>query len=152
MPVQELELIAAAESEKPALKKMEGVLNRRQSNSNPPKVLPKLVGPSGEQIEIPMSVFKALYQIVDYMMRGKAFSVVPYDQTLSTQEAANMLNVSRPFLINNLLESGKLPYTKVGTHRRIQFSDLLEYKNHRRQERKATLAEIANISQEAGEY
>ncbi len=85
------------------------------------------------------------------MMRGRAFSVIPYDQMLSTQDAADMLNVSRPFLVK-LLEAGKLPFTKVGTHRRVQYSDLLQYKNNMHRERPTMLAEIANISQEAGEY
>ena len=70
---------------------------------------------------------------------------------LSTQEAADMLDVSRHFLVK-LLEMGVFPFTKVGTHRRVQYSDLLQYKNHMHRERRRILAEIANISQEAGEY
>jgi excisionase family DNA binding protein len=153
MPVQDVELITADESEKPALEKIEGVLSKEKLISAPVKSsLPKLIGPDGEAVEMPLSVFRALSQIVGYMMSGKAFSVVPYDQTLSTQEAADMLNVSRPFLINNILASGKLPFIKVGTHRRIQFGDLLAYKKRRSLERLDVLAEMANISQEAGEY
>jgi len=149
---KELELISASENEKPALQKMEGVLNREIPSSQPVNSsLPMLISPGGEKLEIPISVFRALQKIVNYMMRGKAFSVIPYDQLFSTQEAANFLNVSRPFVVQ-LLEEGEIPFIKVGTHRRVQFSDLLEYKNRMRQERHKALVEMARISQEAGEY
>jgi excisionase family DNA binding protein len=74
-----------------------------------------------------------------------------HDQMLTLQEAADMLNLSSSFLVE-LLESGVIPFTEVGTDRYIQYSDLLQYKNHLRRERRKMLAEIANISQEAGEY
>jgi excisionase family DNA binding protein len=152
MATKELELISASENEKPALQKMEGVLNREIPSSQPVNSsLPMLIGPEGEKLEIPISVFRALQKIVNYMMRGKAFSVIPYDQLFSTQEAADFLNVSRPFVVQ-ILEEGEIPFIKVGTHRRVQFSDLLEYKNRMRQERHKALAEMARISQEAGEY
>ncbi len=152
MAYGELELITAREDERPTLRRIEEVLNDEDGfPESAHHSLPKLVGPGGETIEIPLSVFRVLQQIVGYMMRGRAFSVIPYDQMLSTQEAADMLNVSRPFLVK-LLEMGKLPFTKVGTHRRVQYSDLLQYKNHMHRERRKMLAEIANISQEAGEY
>jgi excisionase family DNA binding protein len=148
MVARELELIRANEDERPALSRIEGVLNSERSAQHR---LPKLVGPGGETIEIPLSVFRVLQRIVTYMVQGKAFSVIPYDQTLTTQEAADLLNVSRPFLIK-LLESGELPFVKVGTHRRVQYGDLLAYKDRRHKERRKALADIANISQEAGEY
>lgn len=152
MTTKELELISASENEKPALQKMEGVLNREIPSSQPINFsLPMLIGPGGEKLEIPISVFRALQKIVSYMMRGKAFSVIPCDQLFSTQEAADFLNVSRPFIVQ-LLEAGDIPFIKVGTHRRVQFSDLLEYKNQMRQERHKALVEMASISQEAGEY
>src|SRR5256885_11172822 len=148
MTTKELELISASENEKPALQKMEGVLNREIPSLQPVNFsLPMLIGPEGEKLEIPTSVFRALQKIVNYMMRGKAFSVIPYDQLFSTQEAADFLNVSRPFVVQ-LLEAGDLPFIKVGTHRRVQFSDLLEYKKCRSQERRKALAEMARVSQE----
>lgn len=85
------------------------------------------------------------------MSHGKDFSLVPYDQLLSTQEAAELLNMSRPSLIK-VLEEGQIPYIKVGTHRRIQYSDVLEYKKCRHEERLHALAEMAHMSQELGIY
>jgi len=150
--VKELELIRANENEQPALQKMEGVLNRETSScQSVGSSLPKLIGPNNEIIEIPMSVFRVLRIIVGYMMRGKAFSVIPYDQLFTTQEAADFLNISRPSVVQ-LLEAGEIPFMKVGTHRRIQFSDLLEYKNRIRQERRKALSEMLELSQETGTY
>ena len=79
------------------------------------------------------------------------FSMIPCDQLLSTQEAADFLNVSRPFLIQ-LLEAGDLPSVEVGAHKFIQFNDLLEYKRRRSQERRKFLAEMLEFSQERGIY
>lgn len=74
-------------------------------------------------------------------------TLMPYHAELTTQEAADILNVSRPFLIG-LLEGGQLPYHKVGTHRRVKFADLLIYKRRREVESEMALREIAAISQE----
>ena len=113
--------------------------------------LPKLVGPDGEEIELPLSVFQLLRRIVYHLMSGRAISIVPVNKELSTQEAADILNVSRPYLVS-LLEAGKIPFGRVGTHRRIRFSDLMKYKEHRDKERKQGLAEMAHISEDAGLY
>jgi excisionase family DNA binding protein len=70
---------------------------------------------------------------------------------VTAQEAADILNVSRPFLIK-LLEEEKIPFIKVGTHRRIRFSDLMDYKQRRDEKRERALEEIAQLSQELGIY
>jgi excisionase family DNA binding protein len=80
-----------------------------------------------------------------------SISIVPINKELSTQEAADILNVSRPFLVK-LLESGVIPFVKVGTHRRIRFIDLMEYKKHRDEETQKGLIEIMRISEEEGLY
>ena len=144
MAVQELEPITANESEKPALNKMRGVLNND-------KYVPKLVAPNGEEIVLPQSVFLVLRQIVYHMMRGRAIFIVPENKYLTTQQAAEMLNVSRPYVIK-LLELKKIPFTKVGSHRRIRFSDLMNYKRSRDIEREHALDEIAQMSQDSGMY
>jgi len=137
----EQEPIAANESEKLALNKIEGVLA---------KARPKLVGPDGE-IELPESVFQVLKQIVHHMMLGRAIFIIPENKELTTQEAADLLHVSRPYLVR-LLDQGEIPCIKVGTHRRIRFSDLMTYKKLRDTKRARSLEEIAQISQEAGLY
>ena len=144
MPVIQNEPITASESEQPALRK----LDRTLENSNPGSML---IGPNGEQIPLPPSLFLVLRRIVYHMTQGRAVTIVPINKEMSTQEAADILNVSRPYLIK-LLEQGDIPYTKVGTHRRIHLSDLMEYKKRRDAERERAINEIARISQEAGLY
>ncbi len=152
MPVKDPEPIKANENERQALQKIEEVLNRKpllsQSDNSS---LPRLIGPNNETLEIPMSVFQVLQQAVNYMMHGKALSVIPCDQLLSTQETADILSISRSSLAR-LLEASKLPFVEVGTQRRIQLSDVLEYKKQRSQERHNALADMLSVSQEAGEY
>ena len=79
------------------------------------------------------------------------FSIIPCDQLLSAEEATDFLNVSRPFFIQ-LLQTGQLPYAEVEAQKFIQFSDLLEYKRCRSQERRKFLAEMLEFSQERGIY
>lgn len=112
---------------------------------------PKLVGPRGEEIELPESLFRVLRQIVYYLAHGRAVSVVPLNKELTTQEAADILNVSRPFLVK-LLEQGDIPFVKTGAHRRIRFSDLMAYKQRRDAERQRALARLTEMSQEMGLY
>ena len=85
------------------------------------------------------------------MMHGRAISIVPVNKELSTQDAADILNVSRPFLVS-LLEAGAIPFIKVGTHRRIRFIDLMEYKKRRDEETERGLEKIVRISEELGLY
>lgn len=144
MAITEHELIAASESERPALNKIEQVLQHADA-------APKLVGPNGETIELPPSVFNVLRQVIYHMMRGRAIFIFPEQQELTTQEAADILNVSRPYLIK-LLEENKIPYTTVGSHRRIRLSDLMNYKKLRSAGRKRAIEEIARISQEEEMY
>jgi excisionase family DNA binding protein len=85
------------------------------------------------------------------MRQGKGVSVVPVMEELTTQRAANILGVSRPFLVE-LLNRKEIPYHKTGTHRRIYLRDLMEYRTKRDQERKAVLAGLAKEAIDAGDY
>ncbi len=145
-------VVSPRESEKPKLEKMRGVfhLNHGMPSSQSEKDIPKLVGP-GFAMELPESVFKALCQIVYYMLQGRAVSIIPVNKEITTQEAADFLNVSRPYLVK-LLEQGEISFIKVGTHRRIRFSDVLEYKQQRDETRRQGLAEITHIAEDAGTY
>lgn len=144
MTVSERELITANENEQPAIRRIEQVLAQQQPT-------PKLVGPDGTEIELPLSVFQVLKQVIYHLLRGRAVSIVPINKELTTQEAADILNISRPYFVK-LLETGKIPFTKVGSHRRVRFSDVLAYQKQRENERKQALAEIAHISEDAGIY
>lgn len=112
---------------------------------------PKLVGLDGEEIPLPDSVYQILRQVTQMMAAGQVISLVPHDHYLSCQEAADLLNVSRPYLYT-LLDQGVLAFIKVGTHRRIRFEDLMVYKQQRDRDRRQALSELAAMSQEAGFY
>jgi excisionase family DNA binding protein len=142
--------ITAKESEKPALRKIEGVLNSSERNSYT-RPLPKLVGPDGDEIELPLSVFQILRRIIDPMIDDQAISIVPLKKDLSTQDAADILNVSQSFLVS-LLDAETIPCIKVGNHQRIRTVDLMEYKKHRDEERERGLEKIVRISEELGLY
>lgn len=144
MAVLEEEAILPKESEKPAISRIGGVLEEGKCA--------KLVSADGkEEIILPQTVFQVLRQIVYHMIHGRAIFIVPASKEVTTQEAADFLNVSRPFLVK-LLEEGEIPFIKVGTHRRIRFSDLMEYKKKRDAKRERALEEIAQLSQELGIY
>ncbi|WP_394826726.1 helix-turn-helix domain-containing protein [Pendulispora albinea] len=110
-----------------------------------------LLGPKGEHIELPEAVFYALERVVDVLARGDAITVVPVGKELTTQHAANLLNVSRQYLVR-LLEEGKIPYTKTGKHRRLRIEDVLAYKRQRAKERRAKLKELTALTEELGGY
>ncbi len=90
----------------------------------------KLVGADGRQIELPQRVRDLLLTILKNLQAGKAISILPEHRHLTTQRAANILGVSRPFLVG-LVEYGAIPFHMAGSHRRICLNDLLDYKRRR---------------------
>jgi excisionase family DNA binding protein len=111
----------------------------------------KLVGPKGESIAVPESVFYVLERVVQVMARGDAITVVPVGKELTTQQAADLLNVSRQYLVR-LLEADRIPYKKTGKHRRLRIEDVLAFKETRDQDRRRGLAELTRLTQEFGGY
>ena len=111
----------------------------------------KLVGPNGETIAIPEAVFYVLERVVQVMARGDAITVVPVGKELTTQQAADLLNVSRQYLVR-LLEGGRIPFKKTGKHRRLRVEDVLAFKAERDRERKAALDELTGLTEEYGGY
>ncbi len=104
---------------------------------------------ANQEIDVPVSALRLLVDILVQMAEGYAVSIVPVHAELSTQQAADFLNVSRPYLVG-LIERGELPYRKVGTHRRILFKDLIEYRSRTQVKRKEVLDELAEQAQELG--
>lgn len=101
----------------------------------------------GEAIEIPRPVFNVLMKVLSVMSEGKPFTLIPMHEELTTQQAADVLNVSRPYL-NKVLDLGEIPHRKVGRNRRVKFSDLLEYKRQQEIRSKSALQELADQAQE----
>ena len=106
---------------------------------------------TGEKIKIPMRALTLLGQILKAMSQGKPISIVPIATEVTTQSAAEMLSCSRPHLVK-ILEEGKIPYFKVGKHRRLMFEDVLKYKQQMKEEQKQHLIEIMNKDEEIGLY
>lgn len=104
---------------------------------------------NGEVLVIPRAGAAMLAQAFSIIEGGGGVALVPSDAQLTTQQAADMLNVSRPYLIS-LLESGKIDYTKVGRHRRVAFAALMEYKRHADQRTRAAADELSDAGQEIG--
>ncbi|NBC03768.1 MAG: excisionase family DNA-binding protein [Bacteroidetes bacterium] len=102
-----------------------------------------------EPVKIPVSAFRFLNTIIEHMAQGKAITVNPVDAEITTQEAADLLNVSRPFIVK-LLEEGEIPFHKVGSHRRIKLKDFLAYKSQYKKDQREALDELTKISQELG--
>lgn len=102
-----------------------------------------------EEAIVPKEAFELLLEILGQMANGNAVTIVPVQAEFTTQQAAEFLNVSRPFLIA-LLEASALPYRKVGTHRRVRFEDLLRYKQSDEAKRQSVLAQLAADAQAQG--
>jgi excisionase family DNA binding protein len=102
---------------------------------------------NGESIEVPKPVFDVLMKVLAIMSEGNAFSLIPVDKELTTQQAADILNVSRPYL-SKVLDLGEIPHRKVGRNRRVKYSDLIDYKNKQEEASKAALQTLADEAQE----
>jgi excisionase family DNA binding protein len=102
-----------------------------------------------EPIELPAGAVTMLMEILEAMAAGRGMVLMPQNAELTTVQAADLLNVSRPFLIK-LLEERKLPYRKVGKHRRVLMEDVLAYKEKIDREREAVLEALAREGQELG--
>ncbi len=111
-----------------------------------------LVSPDGRQIEISADLYGLLENMVRQIRRGNAVQIVTYNRDLTTQQAAEILNISRQYLIK-LLERGAIPFTKTeGSHRRLRLHDVLEYRRRRTEQRRDSLNHLARASAEMGDY
>ena len=108
-----------------------------------------LGSPNGLKIPITESVFDLLLNVLTEMSRGNAVLVMPINAELSTQEAADLLNVSRPYLIK-LLDNKKIPYHMVGRHRRIMFKNLMQYRQETKRVQVKALQELTEMDDQLG--
>lgn len=110
-----------------------------------------LTGPHGERVHLPAEVFDVLCEVVDAMSQGLAITIAPVHQRLTTQEAADLLGVSRPTVVK-LLEAGEIPFEQPGRHRRVRLADVLAYRDRAATERRAALDRMVEIADEADLY
>src|SRR5688572_24206916 len=134
-----------AEQAQAAVRALSGLLKKKA-----PRTL--RVQPEGAKevtVTVPTEAFELFLDILAQMANGNAVSIVPVHAELTTQQAADLLNVSRPFLVG-LLDDNKIPYRTVGTHRRVMVADLLSYKERDGAHRKKIADELAEEAQKHG--
>jgi excisionase family DNA binding protein len=150
MPVAEIELPTpeVAEEAREALQSLSGLVRSRSLDDV--QLRARRDGNSVE-VRVPHTAYRLFLEMLAQLANGNAVTIVPIHAELTTQEAADMLNVSRPFFVG-LLESGTIPFRRVGTHRRILAQDLFKYKADQDARGEAALRELAQLSQDAGLY
>ena len=139
-----------------ATKKPTTILNTEQQQVQALEKLlrggvPVLVSPAGERIELPGTVFEVLRTAVGFMSHGQTITLVPDNQAITTQRAADILGMSRPFFIKQL-EVGLMAHHRVGNQRRVYLRDVLAFAKKRDAERLASLDLLARDAFEAGMY
>jgi excisionase family DNA binding protein len=103
----------------------------------------------GQVVILPRAATRLLVHLLEEMAEGNAVTLIPIHAEMTTQDAADFLNVSRPFLVG-LLQSGAIPFRKVGTHRRIRFQDVKDYKDRIDADRERALNALTAQAQELG--
>jgi excisionase family DNA binding protein len=103
------------------------------------------------QIELPDPLYRLLLRIIGDVAEGRPIAYAPETQDLTTQQAANLLGMSRQFLVG-LLDKGEIPFHRVGTHRRLMFKDVMAFRKRRDQKRHEALNQMAKEAVESGHY
>jgi excisionase family DNA binding protein len=138
----------ATEQDKEALDAVKVALGHAAVTDTP---VAFLAGVDGQRIALPEPLFRILRQAAAMLARGERITLAPVHQEMSTQEAADQLNVSRPHLIK-LLDNGVIPFTKTGRNRRVLFGDVVKYMDQRNRERREHLRELIRRSEDLGLY
>lgn len=109
----------------------------------------RFVADGSGEVVVPRAVFELFVAALEGLIGGQSMTLVPGDKEMTTQEAADYLNVSRPYLVQ-LLESGQIPFRKVGSHRRVRFSDLFKYRQVDDRKRAKAAAALTREAEELG--
>ncbi|MCA9413747.1 MAG: helix-turn-helix domain-containing protein [Candidatus Omnitrophica bacterium] len=115
------------------------------------KVITGRIGERGKEcvFRLPETTVRLVVDLLSETSRGNPVAIMPLKTEFSTQQAANFLNVSRPFFVN-LLEKGEIPFRKVGSHRRVRFDDLMRYKKKTDKRSLEALDELVTQAQDLG--
>lgn len=111
----------------------------------------RLLGPKGEEVVLPESVFYVLERVTEVLARGDSVTVVPVGKELTTQQAADILNISRQYLVR-LLDDNRIAFRKTGKHRRLRIEDVLAYKERRDRERGDALRNLSELTEQFQGY
>lgn len=150
--IRRMEPVAAPPEQQPGIEKLHRLLDQMahlDARRREPRC--ELVGPKGEKISLPEPIFSVLERVAEVLARGDAVTVVPVGKEMTTQQAADLLNVSRQYLVR-LLDEDKIKHTRTGRHRRIRVEDVLEFKERRDRERQLGLKKLTEMSEDAGGY
>ncbi|HVA91877.1 MAG TPA: helix-turn-helix domain-containing protein [Chloroflexota bacterium] len=139
----ERDLVTASEDDIARVRALDQFLREKAPRSA------RLLAPDGTLIDLPTSIYMVLQRVVPVLAEGSSVGLLPLHKELTTQQAADLLNVSRPFLIK-LLEQGVIPYTRPGAHRRVRLSDVLAYKQRSDTERARALDELTALADHYG--
>ena len=134
--------VSLQEAERPQVRELAGLLEEGTLS---------LVDSKGHAVALSQTVQQVLSKVVSLMLKGQAVSILPDQQAITTQRAADLLGMSRPFFIK-LLETGTMPYHRVGNQRRVYLKDVLLYAQRREEERQAALDRLSKSAMEAGLY
>ena len=143
----ERETIVAGSGESDELAAFERLFAAQDSSVVPAR----LIGPDGKAVELPQALYAVLLRAVHELAAGNGISILPVEAMLTTQQAADLLNISRPHLIK-MLEAAEMPFRMVGTHRRIRLEDVLAYQRRRDERVQAGLASMARAALLDGTY
>jgi excisionase family DNA binding protein len=122
--------------------------------ANPPETITfAILDPDlqGTKITISGGMFRLMVDVLNAVSQGEPITLLPHSAELTTQEAADMLNVSRPYLVK-LLDEGAMPSRKVGIYRRVKVQDVLRYQKQEKAKREKILDELTQEAQEMGLY
>jgi len=140
-------LIAPEKRDIKTIKRVAGDLEARPNQSR----LVMMDDTRHDAVELPAPLVLVLMEAARQLAQGHSVAILHYEEELTTQQAADLLQVSRPFLIK-VLEAGEIPYHHVGSHRRIRMGDLVEYKRNRDRLRKERISEMVRVSESMGLY
>ena len=144
-PPRNLRPVTAPARQKAAVAALATMLRKLARTRRPPRC--ELTTPGGERTAVPDVVLRLLTAAAEVLARGDAVTLVPLRMELTTQQAANVLNVSRQYLVR-LLDEGSVPFTKTGTHRRVRMDHLLRFEAKRDADRRWKLDELSQLSEE----